>query len=86
MADKTFINVEDIDWYVENDPKWLTTLRIKLYDRSGNSSIFRAHQFTWAISNGFLAENPVGETERFGAPDLPNSRPMVESKRVVRPK
>ena len=83
--DKTYINVEDIDWYVENDPKWLTTLRIKLYDKNGSSSTFRAHQYSWALANGFLAENPVGDTEVFPQPDLPKARTMVESRRVIRP-
>ena len=83
--EKTFINTSDLDWFVENDPKWLTTLRIKMYDKNGGSSTFRAHQHTWALSQGFLDENPVGETEEFPFPKLPQARVMVESRRIVRP-
>ena len=85
---KWVVTYNEYLWFKEHQPEYLTTVRLKVYDKDGNESIIQAYALDQMLERGFTL-SPEGPTEIIPEPikplipELPTPREMVRSSRVT---
>lgn len=60
---ENLITPQEVRWYQENDPRWLTYYMTTVYDKDGIPTYIKAYKLNEALKRGFLIAPPLTEVE-----------------------